>query len=136
MIQGFLKKMQVLQNNALRLITFAESFRDHVSPIYKDLHILKLRDFVTLQNLLMVHDFFANNLPESFAGYFLLSSDMHGHETRNAARGQLFVPSTNSTRYGRNSIKLKTILSWNHFAENIPGNLLQMSRFKFKKNYN
>ena len=107
----FFKKIQVLQNNALRLITFAESFCDHVSQIYKDLHNLKLRDFVMLQNLLMVHDFFAKNLPESFAGYFLLSSDMHGHKTRNAARGQIFVPSTNSTRYRRNSIQLKSILS-------------------------
>ena len=30
----FVKKIQVLQNNALRLITFADSFRDHVSHTF------------------------------------------------------------------------------------------------------
>ena len=129
----YLKKIQVLQNNALRLVTFAGSFRDHVSPIYKHLCILKLRDFVTLQNLLMVHDFFNNKLPESFSGYFTLSSELHDHETRSADQGQLFVPSTNSTHYGRDSIKLKAILSWNHFSDIFQENLLQLTRSKFKK---
>ena len=49
-------KIQTLQNNALRLITFADSFYDHVTHLYKELNLLKLRDFVTLQNLLLVHD--------------------------------------------------------------------------------
>ena len=129
----YFKKIQTLQNNALRLITFAESFRDHVSHLYKDLNILKLRDFVTLQNLLLVHDYFNNNLPESFSGFFTLSREIHTHRTRGAMRGQLYVPNTESVRFGRKSIKLKSILSWNELARNFPGiDLLQYSRSKLK----
>jgi hypothetical protein len=113
----FFLKIQTLQNNALRLITFADSFHDHVTHLYKELNLLKLRDYVTLQNVLFVHDYFNNNLPESFSGFFTLSRDMHTHGTRGALRGQLYVPNTESTRFGRKSIKIKSILSWNEFAK-------------------
>ena len=127
------RKIQTLQNNALRLITFADSFHDHVSHLYKDLNLLKLRDFVTLQNLLLVHDYFNNNLPESFSGFFTLSREVHAHRTRGALRGQLYVPRTASVRFGRKSIKLNSILSWNEFVKKFPGtNLLQFSRSKLK----
>ena len=130
----FFLKIQTLQNNALRLITFADSFYDHISPLYKELNLLKLRDFVTLQNLLLVHDYFNDNLPESFSGYFTLSRDMHTHGTRSAILGHLFVPNKDSVRYGRNSIKLQTILSWNNFAQKFSGiDLLQYTRTNFKK---
>jgi hypothetical protein len=129
----YFRKIQTLQNNALRLITFADSFHDHVSHLYKELNLLKLRDFVTLQNLLLVHDYFNNNLPESFSGFFTLSREMHTHATRGAMRGQLYVPNTESARFGRKSIKLKSILSWNEFVQKFPGiDLLQYTRTKLK----
>ena len=129
----YFKKIQTLQNNALRLITFQESFYDHVTHIYKDLKLLKLRDQVTLNNLLFVHDYFNNKLPESFSGYFTLARDMYAYETRNASSEHIFVPESDSVLYGRNSIKLKSILLWNHFIKIIPGNdFLLLSRYKFK----
>ena len=129
----YFRKIQTLQNNALRFITFADSFHDHVSHLYKELNLLKLRDFVTLQNLLLVHDYFNNNLPESFSGFFTLSREMHTHATRGAMRGQLYVPNTESARFGRKSIKLKSILSWNKFVHKFPGiDLLQYTCSKLK----
>ena len=98
----YVKKIQTLQNNAIRLISFAETFYDHVSHLYKDYKLLKLRDLITFKNLLFVHDFFNNKLPESFEGYFSLTRDMHPHALRNAHHGQLFVPVTDSVRYGKN----------------------------------
>ena len=100
----FVKKIQVLQNNALRLITFAESFRYHVSHLYKKLNILKFRDYVSLQNLLFIHDYFNDKLPECFNGYFTLLRDAHDHETRNAGIGHLVVPSVQSDLYGKKKI--------------------------------
>ena len=85
----YTNKIQTLQNRALRLITFADSPTSpyhHMAPIYKDLKLLKFRDFVTLKNLLFVHDYFNNNLPESFAGYFTRTGDLHAHNTRNASQ--------------------------------------------------
>ena len=130
----FVKKIQVLQNNALRLITFAESFRDHVSPLYKKLKILKFRDYVSLQNLLFIHDYFNDKLPECFNGYFTLLRDAHDHETRNAGTGHLVVPPIQSDRYGKKSFKIQSIILWNSFADKFPAeDLTNISRSKFKK---
>ena len=120
----YTNKIQTLQNRALRLITFADSPTSpyhHMAPIYKVLKLLKFRDFVTLKNLLFVHDYFNNNLPESFAGYFTRRGDMHPHNTRNASQGHLYVPDTDSVRYGRKSFKLQAILSWNNCIGQFPG---------------
>ena len=112
----YVKKIQTLQNNAICLISFAETFYDHFSHLYKYYKLLKLRDLITFKNLLFVHDFFNDKLPESFEGYFSLTRDMHPYALRIAHHGQLFVPVTDSVRYGRNSIKLKAILALNNFA--------------------
>ena len=129
----YVKKIQTLQNNAIRLISFAETFRDHVSHLYKHYKLLKLPDLITLKNLLFVHGFFSGKLPKRFEGYFSLTREMHPHVMRNAHHSQVFVPVTDSCRYGRNSIKLKAILAWNSFAQKFPSeNLLQYSIPKLK----
>ena len=128
-------KIKVNQNNALRLVSFATSFNDHVSPIYHNYRLLKLRDYVTVQNLLLIHDFFNNKLPTSFQGYFTLSADLHNHGTRGALQGQVWAPNIDTVRYGRNSIKNQAILSWNNFIKEFPHeiNFLDLPRAKFKR---
>ena len=117
----------------LILLTFAESFHDHVTPLYKELKMLKIRDIVSLNNFLLIHDYFNDNLPKSFAGFFSLASDIHNHNTRNASCGNLFIPDSESVRYGRNSIKNASILSWNNLIKKFPAiDLLHFSRSKFK----
>ena len=105
---------------------YIHTFYDHVSHLYKDYKLLKLRDLITLKNLIFVHDFFNNNLPESFEGYFSLTRDMHPHAMRNAHHGQMFVPAMDS-------FKLKAILAWNNFAQKFQNeDLLQYSKPKLK----
>ena len=86
----------------------------------KDLNLLKFRDYVSLQNLLFIHDFFNSKLPECFNGYFTLAREAHDHETRNADHGQIFIPSVEFERYGRKSFKIQSILQWNNIAEKFP----------------
>jgi len=130
------KKIQTLQNRALSLITFADhpsSPYQHHADIYKELRLLKFRDLVTLRNILFVHDFFNKNLPESFAGYFTLSRDMHSHQTRNSSRGLLYVPKTNSVRFGDHSFKLKAINAWNSVATEFPDtDFISLPKKEFK----
>ena len=132
----YIKKIQTLQNRALRLITFADlpsSGYHHMAPLYKYLKLLKFRDLVSMKNFLFVHDYY-NKLPESFSSYIILSKDMHTHNTRNASLGHLFVPDTGSVKYGRNSFKLKTILSWNNICKKFPEiDFFSLSRNRFKK---
>ena len=101
------RKIQTLQNRALRLVTFADqtnSTFNHHNDIYKKLRLLKFRDFVDLRNLVFVHDYFNNALPESFTEYFTLSSNTHSHNTRTSIRGTIHVHRTNSVKFGSNSL--------------------------------
>ena len=61
-----------LKNNALRIITFCPDFRDHVTPIYAAENILKIKDLISLTNLLLIHDYFRDKLPSTFNDYYKL----------------------------------------------------------------
>ena len=74
------KKIETLQNNALRLITFSE-FNAHVSPLYKSLKILKLKDQITLQNCLLVFDQLNKNIPSNFTIFFITTKDLYSSVT-------------------------------------------------------
>ena len=143
-----INKIQTLQNNALRLITFTSNFRDHVTPIYAEQNILKIKDLISLKNLLLVHDYFKNKLPLTFDGYYdlekhigpqyvqdpriikppkkisdyeLAEADMQpqyhdkSYRFRNEnISGQLVVPAYHPVKYGRNFLKLASIILWNN----------------------
>ena len=159
----FINKIQVLQNNALRIMAFESSFRDHVSHLFIKLKMLKVNDMITLKNLLLIHDYFNGKLPESFDGYFILDKDQHLYEEENIRATeipakfddyvlteptmqpqenpipeQLFKPETESVRYGRDSLKVSAINSWNHLNRKMHKkdpctNFISMSRVQFKQ---
>ena len=125
------KKIYQLQKKAIRIITFS-GYKDHTEPLFKKLNILKLEDQISLFNCLLVHDQTRNLLPSSFNDFFIPCSDLYEADTRNPP-GSLFIPFVKTTTYGRQSIKLSSILTWNSLCETLNLNLLSMSRFNLKK---
>ena len=158
-----INKIKTLQNNALRLITFSNDFRDHVTPIYAAQGILKIKDLISLKNILLIHDYFKNKLPSTFNDYYklkeyqnpqhieaprqtqiptrfqdyeLTEADMQPKNHNNIYRfrnenilGQLEIPEYHSIKYGRNSLKLTSILLWNNFKKLYPNtDFLSLSR--------
>ena len=114
------KKVETLQNNTIRIIRFSE-FNAHVSPLYKTLRILKLKDQITLYNCLFVFDQLNENIPANFSGFFTRTKDLYSTvNTRNSKKGKLHVPCFNSVRYGRHSIKYSSIMSWNRIIDRFP----------------
>ena len=97
-------------------------------PLFK---ILKLKDQITLFNCLLIHDHSRNLLPSSFQNFFLPCTDLHDTNTRSHA-GSLFVPHVNSKQYGRNSIKVSSILKWNHLFQVLNQNLLSLTKTKLE----
>ena len=77
--------------SAMRIISFSD-FHADATPIYKANNILKLRDFISLQNCIFVHDFLKNNLPFCFGNYFQPVNTVHGKGTISNQLGCLFVP--------------------------------------------
>ena len=120
----------------LRIISFSE-FRSHTSPLFKKHKILKLQDHVALENCLLIHDFLNKKLPQSFNNYFKTTENIYSSiSTRNSINGSIFVPYVKSTKYGLNSIKRKSILSWNNFAKSLNSNetnILSFSRSALKR---
>ena len=74
-IKSNLRRIMKVQNKALRIINFADFIPS--SPLYKTSNILKLKDHVTLNNFLYVHDSFTSNIPSSlrYIGRYDTSSD-------------------------------------------------------------
>ena len=114
-----IEKISKLQDRALRIINF-EDFHVNPNPLYKNNKILKIQDYIRLQNCLFVHDFLNNSLPACFDDhYFKLNHLYFNIQTRNSILGCLFSPSKNTTAYGLNSITQKSINSWNFITNNV-----------------
>ena len=116
----------------MRIISFSD-FHAHSNPIYNREKIIKLDDFVSLQNCLFVHDHLNDKLPTCFDDYFKQVKEIHSFGTRNSSSGCLFVNQSNSRKYGLNSITNKSINSWNFFTKKLKCNLKDISRFSLKQ---
>ena len=121
-----------LQNRALRIISFSD-FRADCTPIYRDLKILKLSDYIVLQNCLFVHDALHHVSPICFHDYFKFSREVHSIHTRTFSTDSLSVQHSGTIRYGINSITSKCISNWNHITSSIKSSLYSIPRYKLKK---
>ena len=74
-----LSKLKVLQNRAVRFITFS-SFRTRMAPLYSSLKIIPLSNLIFLQRSVFMYNLHHNNLP------FTLSVYCHKPQHRYATR--------------------------------------------------
>ena len=87
------KQIEIFQNRAVQKITFKKHF-DQTDPSYKELNILKFRDFVHLQICLFMSQMEHNR---TLATTFLTlkhCGDNHSYNTRSAAKKLLDNTST------------------------------------------
>ena len=42
---------------------------DHITPLYAEQNILKIKDIIDLKNMFLIHDYFNEKLPTSFNGF-------------------------------------------------------------------
>ena len=98
-----------LQNTALRIMTFSNS-RTSSNPLYAKLKILKLKDIIILKNCLFVYDSLNKMTPLCFHDYFQQLQSVHSIQTKSASLGCVYVTTSNTKRYGLNSITKKALL--------------------------
>ena len=126
------KKLQVLQNKALRIMTFSHS-RSSAIPLYKKCNILKLSDNISLQNFLFAHDSLLGNLPSPLCGKLSFVNTVNN--TRNQTYFQLDRTRTKTILYGSNSIKSKSIDVWNFINKLFYQEKLHQPTRKYCKNF-
>ena len=107
-----LSRIIILQKKVLRIMNF-QSRDSHWSPLFRSNHILKLEDKIFIENMIFINKSVNNLLPPIFKSWFTFYSDLHNYHTGSSTAEKLFKPSYKTDSYGKNSIFLGAINSWN-----------------------
>ena len=114
-------RMVIPQKKALKIMNF-QSRDSHLHPLLKSNLILKLKDKILIENILFINKSF-NNLPPIFKSWFTFCSDVHNYQRVSSTADKIFKPSCKTDSYGKNSITIGAINSWNetqHQFSNLP----------------
>ena len=124
------RKIENLQDKALRIINFLPN-NCPISGTYKKLNILKLKDFITLQNALFVKRCLEKEIPSPFQNFFEKSQIIH--ETRTSVKNCVTVPVVNTESYGTNSITFQSVNTWNELQQTADFDLSELDFAKVKR---
>ena len=113
---------------AIRITSFAD-FREHSTPLFSALNLLKFNDIVKFQTVTFMHDFSQGNLPPSFDSFFLSISNRHKYNTRLASCKLNYSLPSVRTNYGKFNIRFSATKAWNSLDENVR----TFKKTKFKK---
>ena len=90
-----------------------QSRDSHSSALFKSNHILKLEEKILIENILFINKSFSNLLPPIFKSWFIFCSDVHNYQTVSSTVNKISKPSYRTDSYGKNSITVGAIDSWN-----------------------
>ena len=119
-----IQRIIILQKKAVRIINF-QPRNFHTSPLFKQNSILKFQDKICLENILFVSKSLNNLSPSIFNTWFSFSSDQHNYETSSSTQGNLMKPFYKTNRYGKYSITISAIGSWNKIQKQLKNMLLK-----------
>ena len=127
----YIKKLSTLQNKALRIINFKPP-RESANKLYLDTSIIKLEDQIKVSNCLIGFGYQNKMLPSSFNEFLTPVHLTHEHDTK-SKNLKFKVNRTKTISWGSNSIKSKTISTWNRIIDKINVNIYNVSKSTFKK---
>ena len=120
-----IQRILILQKKAVRIINF-QPRNSHTSPLFKQNFIIKFQDKICLENVLFVSKSLINNLtPSVFSTWFSFSSDQHNYETSSSTQGNLTKLFYKTNRYGKYSITVSPVESWNKIQKQLKDMLLK-----------
>ena len=110
----------VLQKKALRLITFSNKYANS-DPIFKQLEITKLKDIITTNNILFVHNTLNGKSPIHFVNYFEKVQHTHNINTRNNPNSTHSIPpgSVSIDNNSSNTLQKKCSKEWNKILKTL-----------------
>ena len=114
----------LIQKKAVRIIDF-QPMNFHTSPIFQQNSILKFLDKICRENVLFVSKSSNNLSPSIFNTWFSLSSDQHNYETSSSTQGNLMKLFYKTDRYGKYSITVSAVESWNKIQKQLKNMLLK-----------
>ena len=112
------------QKKAIRLVSFAQH-REHSSPLFKELNLLKIVDIVKQSNILFTHNTINAKNPSIFKDFFIFDEQTHEHETVNALNSTYSIPTgslilpTYRNNAGKSSIRYICCSTWNSILKDL-----------------
>ena len=123
-----IKRIQKLQNKALRIINFSK-YSDPSTPLYFKSKILKLKDQVSLENILLVQKDIQGDLPTQLLNSFSTKPVIPG-----SLQVSMELPKVRTQAYGINSIIYRSAATWNTLTCQIPDlKFHELSKYTCKK---
>ena len=89
-----------MQDKALRNMIFLPKGTP-INGTYENSKILKLQNYISLQNSLLVKDCFDEQLPKPLTNCFKETNTQHDDLTRSASKNYAFVPNVCIDTYGQ-----------------------------------
>ena len=80
--------------------------------MFNNYNILKLSDRIKIANCLLISNYVHNKLPSIFNNWFTFSSCFYQYETPFATKGHFKVPSVKRTSYGKGTITIMVVKTW------------------------
>ena len=93
-----LQRIVILQKRALRIVNNS-TYDANTSPIFKELKLLKFRDIHSFQLGFFMFSLKNSTLPSKFNNLFLINSQIHNYNTRNAHLFRLPLCRTNTRQF-------------------------------------
>lgn len=115
--KSILQPLITVQNKIVKFMTFA-NYRDHATPSYIQLRLMKIEDIYNLELFKFMFKFHNRQLPEVYTNYFTLIKDVHSHYTRSSSLGHYFQTRFN-TNFGLNSLQHNGVILWNSVPKTI-----------------
>ena len=116
-------RIEKAQNKAMRIIYFAD-YHAPVEPLFKEKHIIRINDFITLQNILFVALMIISRSSRMCMIIIRLLTNwvcfMHPKSTLQCMVYTLY--------------RKKCVVSWNFYTRKLSSNLNNLSRAQLKTN--
>ena len=100
-------------------MTNFQSQNSHTNLLFRKTFVLKFEDKINLENILFISKSINNLLPSLFNNWFVFSSDTHKYNTSWSSNDKLQKYSYRTNTYGKNSIIISAIESWNNSQNNL-----------------
>ena len=92
-----------LQKRIVRAISFKDKYA-HSTPLFYKLKLLELFDIHTLNLLSLVYECQNNQSIQPFDDFFTPLYSVHNYNTRQAFKGNIYVPGMNTTQYEKRDL--------------------------------
>jgi len=112
-----LQPLNVWHHYISRIMAFS-SYSCHVTPLYKNLNVLKLNDIYRLEWAKLMHKLHHGALLKMYDNYFQNVSSVHSYKTRFPDNENYFIQRV-STNFGKKGISFRRAALWKEIEQSL-----------------